>query len=152
MIVDNPARRTYTHEERYERACLRAAMHIRGLWEEKGRSNSRLLEGLFLPDEFTVVGRSLNYLGTGRREHVIPCKVVIEECHEMLACGKSDDEIATFIRDHVKVVLISKEEQERLDGREHGLRQIMPKEWVLGGDIFARLNAANIKWTRTAPE
>jgi hypothetical protein len=147
---DNPARRPYSYEERRERASLRAAMHIRGLWEEKGSSDTRLLEGLFYPDEFAVVGRSLKYEGKGRREHVIPRRIVVNECHAMLECGESDIAIARFIREHVKIVLISKEEQERLDSRHHfALRQIMPEGWAFGDgvDIFARLKHAGIEWT-----
>jgi len=54
-------RREYSFEERYQRACLRAAMNIRGLWEEKGSSDTRLIEGLLLPDEFTVVDVPLSF-------------------------------------------------------------------------------------------
>ncbi len=89
-------RREYSHEERYERACQRVAMHIRGLWEETGHSDTRLLEGLFLPDEFTVVGRSHNYAGKGRREHVVPRLVIIKECLAMLAEGHDDKAIAAL--------------------------------------------------------
>jgi hypothetical protein len=153
--TNNPARRSYTKQERYDRACLRVAMHIRGLWEEKGSSDTRLLEGLFLPDEFTVVGHSLNYNGKGRREHVIPRKVVIEECHAMLECGKDDVAIAKFIRDHVKIVLISKEEQERLDNwKQLRLRQTMPEDWKFGevSDVFARLAVAGISRKSIEPD
>ncbi|MGN6363667.1 hypothetical protein [Asticcacaulis taihuensis] len=153
MTAINSARRAYTSGERLERACLRVAMHIRGLWEEKGSSDTRLLDGLFLPDEFTVVGKSLNYDGRGRREHVVPRLVVIKECHDMLERGEGDREIAKFIRDHVKIVLISQEEQERLDRREQlALRQTMPSGWTFGGDVYARLTHAGIEWSRTHPE
>lgn len=138
----------YTDEERLGRACLRVAMHIRGLWEEKGSSDTRLLEGLFIPDELTVAGQSNAYRGEGRREHVVPRKVIIDECHEMLRRGEDDARIARFIRDHLKIVLITREECERLDRKaNHGLRQKMPDDWVAGGDVFARLNAAGIAWT-----
>lgn len=143
-------RRTYTFEERYERACLRAAMNIRGLWEEKGSSDTRLIEGLLLPDEFTVVGRSLAFSERGRREHVIPRLIVIKAVHDMLERGATDAQIAGFIRDHVKIVMISDEECSRLDRKDRlGLRQRMPAGWVFGDDIFARLTAAEIAWAST---
>ncbi len=119
-------RREYSFEERHERACLRAAMNIRGLWEEKGSSNTRLIEGLLLPDDFTVVGHSRAFSGQGRREHVIPRLVVIKEVHDMLERGATDAQIAIFIRDHVKIVRISNEECSRLDRKDQlGLRQRM---------------------------
>ncbi len=47
----------------------------------------------------------------------------------------------------MKIVMISNEEQVRLDHREMvGLRQAMPIGWKLGDDIFARLKAAQIEW------
>ncbi|HTM79462.1 hypothetical protein [Asticcacaulis sp.] len=153
MNTENSARCVYTTEERLERACQRVAMHIRGLWEEKGSSDTRLLDGLFMPDEFTVVGKSHNYDGKGRREHVVPRLVIIKECHAMLERGESDLAIAKFIRDHVRIVLISKEEQERLDQSEQlALRQTMPLGWTFGGDVYARLTKANIQWNWTHSE
>lgn len=139
----------FTDEQRLERACLRVAMHIRGLFEERGSSDTRLLESLFIPDELTIAGQSDAYSGKGHREHVVPRKVIIEECHEMLRQERDDAAIARFIKDHVKIVLITQEECERLDRKEHhGLRQAMPEGWAVGDDIFARLTAAGISWTR----
>lgn len=138
----------YTDEERLDRACLRVAMHIRGLWEEKGSSDTRLLEGLLIPDELTVAGQSNAYNGKGRREHVVPRKVIVDECHEMLRRGEDDARIARFIKDHLKIVLITHEECELLDRKaNHGMKQAMPTDWVVGGDAFARLTAAGIAWT-----
>jgi hypothetical protein len=145
--------RQYTRAERLERASLRAAMHIRGLWEEKGSSDTRLLEGLLLPDDLVVAGRSRAWTGAGRREHVVPRKVVIDECHRLLAEGEGDDMIAALIRDHVRIVLITREECDRLDRRDGlGLRQRMPEGWRFGDDIHARLAAAGILWDPIAPD
>lgn len=138
----------YTDEERLDRACMRVAMHIRGLYEERGSSDTRLLEALFIPDDYTIVGQSDAYSGRGHREHVVPRKVIIEECHEMLRRKRGDAEIAGFIKDHLKIVLITLDECERLDRKaHHGLRQSMPSGWVVGDDVFARLVAAGISWT-----
>ncbi len=144
--------RNYTRDELWERASLRATMHIRGLWEEKGSSDTRLLEGLILPDAFTLVGRSRAWSPPGRREHVIPRVVVVGECHRMLERGETDDAIAAFIRKHVQIVLISTEECERLDRRDQlGLRQTMPVGWSFGDDVFARLVVAGIDWDPIVP-
>lgn len=143
-------RREYSFDERYDRACLRAAMNIRGLWEEKGSSDTRLIEGLLLPDEFTVVGRSRAFSGRGRREHVIPRLVVIKAVHDMLERGATDGQIAEFIRAHVKIVMISDEECLKLDRKNQlGLRQRMPMGWAFGDDIYARLSVAEIDWAPT---
>lgn len=120
---------------------------MRGLWEEKGSSDTRLLEAFFLPDEFTIVGRSRQHDGFGRREHVVPRLVIVRECHRMLEAGATDEEIARFLREHVRIVLISNEECERLDRKaELGLRQTMPEGWTFGDDLFARLRRAEIEW------
>lgn len=146
-------KRNYTRDELWERASLRAAMHIRGLWEEKGNSDTRLLDALILPDVFTLVGRSRAWSPPGRREHVIPRVVVVNECHRMLERGEADDVIAAFIRKHVQIVLISTEECARLDSRDQlGLRQTMPAGWSFGDDVFARLVTAGIEWDPVVTE
>jgi hypothetical protein len=140
-------RRDYTPEERLDRACLRVAMVIRGMWEEKGFSDTRLLEPPLLPDELTIVGKSLAYDGKGHREHVVPRRVIINECHERIKNGQTDEQIAQFIRETTKIVLITKEECARLDrAANFRLKQKMPDDWKIDGDIFARLVAAEIKW------
>jgi len=118
-------------------------MHIRGLWEEKGSTDTRLLEGLTYPDEFAVVGQSESYAGTGRREHVIPRLVIIKRLHAMLCAGASDWEIAAFIRKHVKIVRVTNAEQEAMDRVN---RQTMAEGWTFDSAPFARLAAAGITW------
>jgi len=135
----------FAEEELHRRAALRVAMHIRGLWEEKGSSDTRLLEALLIPDRFTLMGRSLAAPGHGRREHVVPRKVIVDECHRMLVQGVDDARIAAFIIEHVKIVIISDEECLRLD-RTLGLRQRMPDGWTPGENVYARLDAAGIEW------
>lgn len=136
---------SFTEEELHRRAALRVAMHIRGLWEEKGSSDTRLLEALLIPDRFTLAGRSVAAPGHGRREHVVPRKVIVDECHCMLVRGDDDARIAAFILEHVKIVIISEEERLHLD-RTLGIRQRMPDGWRPGGDVYARLKAAGIDW------
>jgi hypothetical protein len=143
----------FTDAELLDRACLRVAGLIRGMWEEKGSSDTRLLEEPLLPDRLTVVGRSraLRPGDKARREHVVPRLVILKACHAMLPAA-ADVEIAAFIRDHVRIVMITEDEQHRLDHRDAlGLRQTMPKEWVPGGDLYARLRAADIAWEPIAP-
>lgn len=66
-----PTGRRFSQAERLQRASLRAAMLIRGQWEELGNSDTRYLEAPILPDDLTVVGQSRAWSGAGRREHVI---------------------------------------------------------------------------------
>lgn len=137
----------FSDQDRWERASLRVAHHMRGLWEEKGSSDTRLLEAFFLPDEFTVVGQSVKFDGLGRREHVIPKLVITKHCHDLLDQKQPDEAIARFIREHVRIVKISKDECDRLDRRDGlGLRQKMPDGWTFGDSPFARLEAVGIQW------
>ena len=139
--------REFSREERLERACLRVAMVIRGMWEEKGDSDSRLFDWL-IPDDLTVVGRSHAYDGVGRREHVVPRKVIADECHKMLKAEQSDRALADYIKHHLRIVRISHEECQRLDQKlQLGLRQSMPTDWKIGDDVYARLTAAGIEWS-----
>ena len=125
---------------------------MRGLWEEKGSSDTRLLESLFLPDEYTIVGRSIASPVGGRREHVIPRLVLAKECHLMLDRGATDEELAAFLRANVKIVIVSEEERRRMDDRTQlRLRQRMPDGWLFGDDPFARLAAADIHWIPITP-
>lgn len=144
-ITGNSVLHRFSEAGQFKRASLRAAMFIRGLWEEKGSSDTRLLEGLFLPNKWTCVGRSRKFTEKGRREHVIPRKLIIEQCHRMLSDGDSDEAIANFIREHVKIVMISSEECEVLDRIANlGLRTTMPGGWKFGDNPFERLTAAGI--------
>lgn len=120
---------------------------MRSLYEEKGSSDSRLLNPPIIPDSLTVVGRSKAFTVPGRREHVIPRLVITERCHQMIRSRCSDAEVATFIADHLRIVLITNEESRRLDLKSAAnLRQSMPEDWTFGGDLFRRLSDAGIEW------
>jgi hypothetical protein len=135
----------FTDDELIERAFHRAATVMFGMWEETGNSDTRLLLPPLIPDKFVIVGESFN--GKEHREHVIPRNVICYKCHEMFEEGLSIDDVASFIRKHLLIVFISREEQHRLDsGKELNLRQRMPDGWSFGcGNLYARFEAANIK-------
>lgn len=137
----------FTPAERLVRASERVVYVMRHLYEEAGHSHSRLLDDMLLPTELITVGRSRACEGKGYREHVVPCRKIVKRGHAMIECGRSDAEIAAFIRKHTKIVMISKAEASYLN-RKSGmnLRQSMPKGWKFGDDIFARLTAAGIEW------
>lgn len=138
--------KTFSRDELIGRAFFRVAMMMHGMWEEKGSSDTRLLEDWLIPNEFVTVGESL--AGTDHREHVVPRMVLCDRAHSMFKDGASIDDVADFLRRFLKVVLISRAEQKRLDNRDQlNLRQKMPEGWSFeSGDLFARLVAADISF------
>ncbi len=122
-------------------------MVIRGMWDETKSSDTRLLDSPLIPDRLVTVGRSKAYAGKGRREHVVPRRVLIMRIHEMLDQKASDEAIADFIMQHNKIVLVTNEEARRMDSvTEVGLRQDMPDDWSFGGNLYRRLEMAEIEW------
>lgn len=136
----------FSREELLHRSTLRVAHVIRGMWEENRSSHSRLVDSPLIDDELVTIGRSTSD-GTKRREHVIPCVMIVRACHEMLSREASDEDIAAFIRQHLKIIHVTHEEARRLDSvNALGLRQSMPENWQFGDDPYARLQAAGIEW------
>jgi len=63
--------------------------------------------------------------------------------------GESVDAVARLIQKYLKIVLISQDEQHRLDKKIHGhnLRQQMPNGWEFeNGCEFARLKEVGIEF------
>lgn len=144
--------RTFTDAELLERASLRVAMFMRGMWEEKDSSDSRLLFDPWIPDRLVIAGRSRACTGQVYREHVVPRVHIAYEVHRMFAAGCADEEVALYIRQHVKIVEITKDEAARLDRKsDFNLKTTMPEDWRAGGDIYARLKAAGIEWEPIVP-
>ena len=135
----------FSEEVLVQRAFVRVASVMFGMWEEKGSSDTRLLLPPLIPDSFVTVGESV--AGKEHREHVIPRNVICDQCHKMFEEDSSVGTVASFIRKHLKIVYISREEQQKLDkGNQLNLRQRMPDGWSFdNGDLYARLNAAGIK-------
>lgn len=136
----------FSREELIERAFLRAATVMFGMWEERGSSDTRLLIPPLIPDEFVIIGESIN--GREHREHIIPRVVICNQCHKMFSEGVDINTVARFIRNNLKIIYISKDEQHLLDnGKQLNLRQRMPTGWSFeSGDIYARLNTAKIEF------
>lgn len=121
---------------------LRAALALRSLWEEGDRhADTRLFETL-IRKEYVISGASIKgekepeYL-----EHVVPRKVIRDHCLNLFDQGRSDHDVAVFIRDHLKIIKITKEEAAYLN---KGLKDKMPAGWTVGGDIMARFSVADI--------
>lgn len=121
----------------------RVAMVLFETWEE-GWGHTRLLDEPLVPNWLVEVGQSCK--GAEYREHVVPLRLVYNECETMFASGKPLSTVARFLEHHVKIVRVSREEQRRID-YELGLKTRMPPGWVFNeGDIYARLRAAGVEW------
>ncbi len=142
----------FTPTQLLVRASERVVYIMRHMHEEKGSSHSRLLDDMLMPNRLITVGRSFACAAEGKkgyREHVVPCSMIVRRGHKMINEGHADADIAAFIRENTKIVLISRDEADHLNRRTRmNLRNSMPSEWKFGDDIFARLTAAGIKWSQ----
>lgn len=108
---------------------------------------------LFLPDELTVIGQTVDSRVPGarrRREHLIPRLAVAERCIEMFDADSSLEDVATFLQKFLKIVWVSSEEAKTIDAPIHGQKQQMPAEsgdwWKDENSIDIRLKIAGITW------
>lgn len=138
-----------------ERAYMRLARHIRERHqecpdEEGAQLHTRIFE-FFIPRAFVPRGVALNLEGPDvHHEHVVPCAYLRNVACRLFAKGQSDEEVATFIRRCLAVVIIRKADAQKLD-QAMGLKNTMPAGWdPIRGDIFARLRLANIPFV-TSP-
>lgn len=142
-------RSNYTKDQLRLRACKRIAFIMRDMLEETGSSDTRLLGPPLIRDDLVLVGRSSDI--AGHREHVIPRLVICNKAHELIESGKTDDEVGEFIAAHLKIVLLTKDECDRLNKSRHfNLRQRMPPGWNFDEDPFERLRVAGISYTLTS--
>ena len=104
-------------------------------------------------DPFITIGRSQNAVRASEsqlhREHVVPAVRIKEKAYEM-ACGYASVEaIAEFLRCHLLIVLLTKEEAQLLDTRVSDggikLKTSMPLYWVWGDDPLDRLKDVGIQ-------
>lgn len=140
----NSVSEKYTKDQLFDRACYRIAWNIRHMWEETGCSDTRLFLEPLIPEKFVVVGRSKK--GADRKEHIVPRRVLCIESHKMFESGSTIEDVASFIKKHLKIVLISKDEQEHLDYKLK-LKQTMPEDWLPEHENpFQRIDVANIDY------
>ena len=119
-------------------------MVMRGMWEEKGSSDTRLMLEPLIPNDSVFIGSSKR--GGHHREHVVPRRAICIAAHELLKQGISDLELSRFIWGHVAIAKVHEEECQRMDRKaELGLRQLMPKGWTFEhGSLLARLEVAGV--------
>jgi hypothetical protein len=121
---------------------LRVTRALRSLWKEGDRhADTRLFETL-IRDKYVISGTSIEgETHPEHREHVVPRKVIRDYCLNLFDQGASDHEVAVFIRDHLKIIKIMKEEAAYLNKR---WKDTMPADWTVGADVMARFSAADI--------
>jgi hypothetical protein len=140
----NEVSQKHSREELLRRAFLRIAYNVHHMWEETGCSDTRLFIEPLIPTKFVVVGQARS--GGTHNEHVVPRVMICDQCHVMYDNGESVEAVATFIQKFLKVVLISKDEQDHLDKACNlNLRQRMPEGWTFdNGYVFERLKVGGI--------
>lgn len=142
----NETSNKFTREELIDRSFYRMAWNIHHLWTETGASDTRLLAEPIIANKLVTVGKSRK--GHGHKEHVVPRVMLCEEAHHMFGRGEPIEAVAAFLKKYVKIVLITKDEQQHLD-HTLGLKQCMPDGWsFVSGDPFARLYVAGIEFDR----
>ena len=144
-MKQGPMRPTLSNVEISQRIFSRAAWVMHQSWEENWR-HSRLLDEPLVPNHIILAGRSR--MGSEHREHVVPLALIRNECERMFALGRDVASVARLLERHLKIVMISKAERQRLDF-ELGLKTCMPDGWSFEDDYadpFARLHAAGIEW------
>jgi hypothetical protein len=105
------------------------------LGRRRSAAHTRLFETL-IRDEYVVSGTSIKgETHPEHREHVVPGKVIRDYCLNLFDQGASDREVAVFIRDHLKIIKITKEEA-RLS------QQKMERHDACGLDGWWRCNSA----------
>ena len=92
-----------------------------------------------------ISGKGSSKKGETHREHAVPCKIIRDHCFTLFRKGAQDTEVALFIKEHLKIVHITKDECDRLD--HLGLRYTMPEGWEPGCDPMARIAIASISTT-----
>lgn len=146
----NAVSKRFSREQLLDRAFHRIAWNIKHMWEETGNSDTRLLNEPLIPDSFVIVGQSkaATEKSNQYREHVVPRVMICEESHRMFERDASVEEVGRFIREHLKIIFITKDEQDRLDkGKNQNLRQKMPPDWTFGsGSVYSRLEFAGIEF------
>jgi hypothetical protein len=135
----------YSKEDLIQRAFLRLAVFLYGLWEEGDEADTRIFEKL-IPDDYVTFGTSTKALTENayKREHVVPCAKLRDWVFEQYGRNKSCEEVACELRRFLKIVYVHPDEATLMD-KTLGLKTQMPENWTFeSGSILARLEKAEI--------
>ena len=137
---------TFSKEDIVFRTCQLLVKFFRNLLEEGRGAHSRIFNYILHPEKDYVyhgTSEAAKGLPNPYPEHAVPCAILRSQCDRLIREGNlSDDEIASLLMKHWKIVGITKEEQGIIDGVH---RQNMPEDWSFEtGDTFARFNHKDV--------
>jgi hypothetical protein len=147
----------YSNKEILFRTCQTLVRLFRNQVEENRLVvHSRIFNYVLHPEmKYVHFGVSANVTSESKThpEHVVPCAVLINEIFRLIEEKVlDDDEIASLLQKHCKIVTITKEEAKHIDSTLK-LRSKMPPGWSFEqGDTYERLHRANIKIVPIANE
>lgn len=128
------------------RAAVRAVRYLSVRRRAGLGAHTRSFE-YFIPDKYVPVGKVAGEGEARRREHVVPLKVLLDRCNQMLGTGASEPEVAEWLLRHLAIVEITKKQAHALDYM-HGWKTCMPPNWEFdSGCIYERLHGAKFEFT-----
>lgn len=128
------------------RAAVRAVRYVNVRRRAGLGAHTRSFE-YFIPDKYVPVGKVAGEGEARRREHVVPLKVLLDRCNQMLETGASEPEVAEWLLQHLAIVEITKKQAHALD-YTHGWKTCMPPKWEFdSGCIYERLHGAKFEFT-----
>lgn len=146
---------------------IRAARVFRALfddWQEQPADNLNAdwwchtgLFNLLIPDSLIVVGRSVESQKPGvrkRMEHLVPRLALCERIFAMYSNGATLSEVADFIKNYLKIVIVSQNEAKKIDRKELEQKTNMPigNWWTFPDKIYIRLERAGIQIIGLSPD
>lgn len=133
-------------DEHIERTCYVIIQHLKNVVcfqkniKEPWGYHSRFMESLLHPeDKLIYKGKSKALFNNSslarRKEHIVPMNYLLYELWELIEKNKhSDQELCSLLKNHLGVAHITQDEAKQLDGKDTGLKCLMPTGWRLGVD------------------
>ena len=78
-----------------------------------------------------------------RREHVVPCDLIVRQALCLIRDGANDDAISDMIKHNCRIALVLPHEADALDSC---FKNVMLEGWKWGDNVYQRLEACNIPW------
>ena len=131
--------------------------HVEHSLESRAVLNPRACFLDALDDEI-IIGRSIAFIqhhgefanlasskhsatGVARREHLVPCALIVKHALDLIHEGIGDNNIASMIEKHLKIALLLECESQALDSC---LKQRVPEGWNWGDNVAARLASSGL--------
>ena len=145
-------KKEFTEKDKKNEAFLRMANVLYSHWRVSNPVEKETLQcgghtrlfDILIPDAYITVGESIS--GKGHREHIVPCALIRSESYRMFNDGYLLEDVAQMINNNLKIVHITKQEQNKLDV-DLSLKTTMPEGWEFGqNQPFSRLDTAGINY------